>query len=154
MLMAVTGSAPQSGRPPPRPLPCGRRWCVITEQRRAEWSDWWGDCGLLTEVFVWPADMCSHRHSGMGDWPPRARTAAGVDLSAQDAALTFHNLPPVRLPAYCIFQKVLSQETHSYLPRKEAWSRLSTVAARHSQILITGKLSFVSQSLNTFSSNY
>ncbi len=57
--------------------PHSRRWCVITEQRRAEWSDWWGDCGLLTEVFVWPKDMSSHWHCGTGDWPRWAQTAVG-----------------------------------------------------------------------------
>jgi len=65
MLMAVTGCA---SAPPPRPLH-SRQWCVITVQRRAEWSDWWGDCGLLTEVLVRPQDVCSHWHSGTGDWP-------------------------------------------------------------------------------------
>lgn len=50
MLMSVAASAPQSGCSS-HPLP-SRRWCVITEQCWVRWSDWWGDCGLLTQVFV------------------------------------------------------------------------------------------------------
>ena len=71
MLMAVMGSACQS----PPPLHTSRRRGVITEQRRAEWPDGGGDGGLLTEVFVWPEDMCSHWHSGAGDRPHWAQTA-------------------------------------------------------------------------------
>ncbi|TNN52928.1 hypothetical protein EYF80_036866 [Liparis tanakae] len=71
-------------------------------QRRAEWSDW-GDCGLLTEVLVRPQDVCSH---WLWDRGLASLGGCEVDLSVQDAALTFHNLAPIRLPAYCAFQKV------------------------------------------------
>lgn len=76
MLMAVMGFCIYVWIPPTRSLH-SRRWCVITEQRWAEWSDWWGDCSLLTEVFVWPKDMCSHWHTGAGDKPHWAQTAVG-----------------------------------------------------------------------------
>lgn len=96
------GSASVSA-PPPRPLQPGRQWCVITEQWLAEWSDWWGDCGLLTGVFVWPIDMCSHWHTGTGDKPQWAQTAVGqssLNRMQRSPSITPSHPPAATLPSF------------------------------------------------------
>lgn len=130
MLMAVTGSASPSG--PSCPFP-SRQWCVITEQHQAEWSDWWGDCGLLTEVFVWFKDMCSFS----AFWDRRLASlgtdSCGADLSAQEAPLTFHNLPFLHPPFLLIvFSRRFHHERPITINHTVSWSRLRRIPPRQS----------------------
>lgn len=129
MLMAVTGSASLSGCPS-CPFP-SRWWCVITEQRQAEWSDWWGDCDLLTEVFVWLKDVLP-----LAFWDRRLASlgtdSCGADLSAQDAALTFHKLPSL-LSGFLliVFSRRFHHERPITISHTVAWSGLPGIPARH-----------------------
>lgn len=102
-LTALTRVRHQCPPPPSRPLQPGRQWCVITEQWLAEWSDWWGDCGLLTGVFVWPIDMCSHWHTGTGDKPQWAQTAVGqssLNRMQRSPSITPSHSPAATLPSF------------------------------------------------------
>lgn len=146
IFLHVMGSASASAPSPPL---CSRRR-VITGRRGAEWPDWWADSGLLTQVFVWPKDMCSHWQTGARRQASLGTDSCGVVPSAQDAALTFHDL--------------LSTSSHrtSYMSRgfyclhtivyTRICSRLPRTPLGHPRIQITGELPFVRYSLSTAAS--